>query len=124
VARLNTTNAIGLDIKLFGVSQGSRRKLDSTRIGFAATPSGNRQEAVLSPAGVGNNPPATIIELVVKSFVWLRTSGKVTVKVIRADTTFYTQVVDRVFMMSLDAPVTIELTTAETFNTNVLVVWS
>jgi hypothetical protein len=124
VARLNTTNAIALDIRLLGVSQGSRRKLDGTTVGFAATPSANRQETVLSPAGAGNNPPANVIAITVKSFVWIRTSGKVTIKVTRADNTFYTQVIYKVFMLSPDAEVDIEIVTAETHNVNATVVWS
>lgn len=119
-----TTNAIGLRAKLFAVANGSRRVLESISLGFAATPSANRQEAVLSPAGVGNNPPATTLTFTVNSFFYIKTGGKVTVKVTRQDASFYTQVVKSVFILTPDQAVTIQLTTAETVNTPITAIWS
>jgi hypothetical protein len=124
VANLNTTNAIGLVFRLFGVANKSRIKLDGAAIGFPATPSANRQETVLSPAGPGNVPPATKMTLTVNSFICVRSSGKISVKVIRADLTNYTQVVDAIFMMSPDQAVTVEIVTGEAFNVSALAIWS
>lgn len=126
---MKSTNAIGLRFALFGVAQGSRTKLDSATIGFKATPSHNRQEAVLSPAGAGNNPPATVITAIVKSCIFLRTSGKVRVRVTRQDNSYYEQVVTAFFSLTVDADtsadaVTITVQTAEITNVNALLVWA
>lgn len=121
---MKSTNAIGFRYGLFGVTQGSRTIIDSTTIGFPATPSYNRQETVLSPAGVGNDPPATEITATVKSCLFLRTSGKVRVRVTREDDSYYEQIVTSFLALTPDAPVTVTITTAETFNVSALTVWS
>ena len=123
MARKTTTNAIGLRQQLFGVSNSSRVKIDTFTAGFAATPSYNRQESVLSPA-VGS-VPATVLTLDVRSVLFIRTSAKVKIRVTRADASFYEQIVTAIFSMSpSEEKVTVTIEASEAYNVNCIVVWS
>lgn len=128
MATKHTTRAIALRFALLNVAQGARTKVDGATIGFPAMPSANSQEAVLSPAGAGNTPPATVIECLVRSVIFIRTGGgaaKITVT--KSDNSSYEQVVGAFFALSLERgaePVTVEIETAETHNISAKIVWS
>ena len=124
---MKSTNAIGMRLALFGVAQGSRTHIDGATLGFATETSYNRQEAVLSPGGPENVPPATVISMDVKSVMFLRISGgtgKALVRVTKEDDSYYEQVVDKIFMFSPDEPVTVTVQSASPHNINALVIWS
>lgn len=121
---MKSTNAIGLRYAIFGVAQGARTHIDSRTLGFSAEASYNKQEAVLAPAGVGNNPPATVLTAVVKNVIMVRSSGKIKVRVTRADNSYYEQVATKLFMLSPDATITVTIQTAETTSVSALVTWS
>lgn len=122
MATLNTTNALTLRYQISRSSQKSRIRLDSGTFGFPVTPNANLQELVLSPA----NPPtlATTAIFTVRSMIFMRFSGKVKITVTDANSNSYSQVSNRVFMLSVADPVTIEIETAETHNVSALIIWS
>lgn len=120
---VNATNSIGLQLRAFGVTQGSRVKVDGATLGFKAQPSYSRVEQVLSPATIAL--PANVLTQTVKSFFYIRCSGKVSITV--TDTTAlttYTQIVDSIFIFSPASTVTVSVKTAEAFNVNALVIFA
>lgn len=124
---INTTNAVVLRFQVSNASQRSRVRMHSGTLGFPATPSANRQEAVMSPA-VGATP-ATELTFTVRSVAFLQFSGKADITIVKPDATQVSLETSGLFYYSVDSsdgPYVLKVTPATNVadNVNVIAVWS